>query len=100
MYDFSSPTEILEIIIEGFISEYAEIRPRDPEWPKLRSIRVEDFLNDEAGDDPISFDTSQASRCCLDLTEIVITGAALHSSELKLIRAMCSRDVAKLAVLL
>lgn len=68
-------------------------------WPKLRSIRAEEFLNDEVENDPAWLDTFQASsRCCPDLTDVIFPGAALHASELRFIRATCSRDVEKLDV--
>lgn len=68
-------------------------------WPKLRSIKAEDFLNDEVVNNPTWLDTLQASsRCCPYLTEIIFSGAALHARELECVRAMCSRDVEKLHV--
>lgn len=67
-------------------------------WPKLRSIRADDFLDCMAPEDHLTLDASQVSGCCPDLREIIITGAALRSRELKLLRAMCSSGVTHLAV--
>lgn len=58
------------------------------EWPKIRSIRVEAFPDNEMAQDWLTSDTSesQVAGCCPDLRELTITGTALHPSSNSYVR--------------
>lgn len=67
-------------------------------WPKLRSIRVERFLNDKTLENAAAFDTSQVSGCCPDVREIIFLGGTPHASTYKTLLSMCNGGVTKLAL--
>lgn len=66
-------------------------------WPKLRGIRVEEFLDVNMTEDPVTLDASQVSGCCPSLQEIIITGAVLRPDMYKALRVLCNRGITKLA---
>lgn len=61
-------------------------------WPTLRSIHVESFLEDT--DHP----TLDIYRTCSDLREISITGMSIRPITFKSLREMCSPGITKLSI--
>lgn len=98
LVSFSITTHCLLDSVPRNGAHFSQIVDMMRKWPKLRSFRAEDFLDRMAQDDHLTFDAAQVSDCCPDLREIIITGAALRSRELKIIRAMCSSGVSLLSV--
>lgn len=52
-------------------------------WPRLQSIRVEEFLEAESSDDSLSLNAAQSSECCAELQEITFPGTSLFDFEFR-----------------
>lgn len=61
-------------------------------WPTLRSIQVESFLEDA------NHPSLDIYRTCTNLREISITGMSIRPITLKSLRVMCSSGITKLSI--
>lgn len=81
----------------GGTGSFSHILDMMRKWPRLQSLRVEEFLDAERSEDSLSLDTAQSSKCCAELQEITFRGTSLFDFEFKALSAMCS-GVTKLSV--
>lgn len=66
-------------------------------WPKLRSIRMKNFL-DLRAEESLTRPPLEVSVCCPDLQEIIISGATLAVNGFKALLSVCSIGIEKLGV--
>lgn len=76
------------------VGRFAHVIDMVRKWPRLRRLRVEDFLDPERREDPRWFHAGQFARCCPELQEIIFTGdGPLYDFEFKTLRSICRRVV-------
>lgn len=66
-------------------------------WPKLRSIKAENYIKNERWGNRSTVDAPQTIIPCPELREIIFTGAQISEIDLKILGSMCS-GVTKLNV--
>lgn len=81
----------------GGTGSFSHILDMMRKWPRLQSLRVEEFLDAERSEDSLSLDSAQSSKCCAELQEITFRGTSLFDFEFKALSALCS-GVTKLSV--